>query len=173
MGGVERRRNADMGLMDLDGALKQYSYKIVTHGNIKVACVDWEKTTAEARKPKASLEAGKSNASPAQINFVGQRDQFDGVEYFCANNPEKLRELKAKELEIRGKMGENSTVLGPIQTRKEKRGTVGKVLVRRECTGEESLWMEKGDYKGFMIDRVVALKEHLTGYGSKSDDAVQ
>jgi histone-arginine methyltransferase CARM1 len=156
--GVEKRSNCDMGLMDLDGAQKTYSYKTVTHGNVSVACVDWEKTTQEARnRKKPCLQLSQKRAD--------QKAQYDGLEYYCTNVLDRYLELKSKPLAIVAKIG-NDDMLGVI-------GDTRRGLIRREETGEESLWMEEKDFQDYMIEFVTQRKKHLQGYQEKPEDEVR
>merc|ERR1712187_603956 len=75
--GEERRENSDMGLMDLDGSLKQYSYKVVTHGNIQVSCVDWKKTTEDAVRAR---NPGGIAAAKAGVH-LGEHVSIDSLEF--------------------------------------------------------------------------------------------
>merc|ERR1719247_2684645 len=90
--GLQRRANSNMSLMDLDGSLKQYSYKIVTHGNVSVACVDWQKTTDEARQNR-QVDKTECRASNSHL---GEQIEFNNKVLVCVKDQEKLTALKLK-----------------------------------------------------------------------------
>lgn len=161
--GVEKRSNCDMGLMDLDGAQKTYSYKTVTHGNISVACVDWEKTTQEARNKKKKQYFQVSGELYAKR--LGEVAQYDGLEYICTNLDDRYQEMRSKPLSIVAKVG-NCDFLGVV-------GDTRRGLIRREETGEESMWMEKSDFTEYMIGYIVLKKKCLQGMQETLDADVK
>jgi histone-arginine methyltransferase CARM1 len=121
--GKETRSNCDMGLMDLDGALKTYAYKTVTHGNVKVACVDWEKTTEDARNRKKAQSVSAQTATLGKAHYLTTAE-YDGLVYICANIWVRYEELKSKPMACVAKMGTSEMLGVPGDTR---RG-----LIRRE-----------------------------------------
>jgi hypothetical protein len=157
--GKETRSNCDMGLMDLDGALKTYAYKTVTHGNVKVACVDWEKTTEDARNRKKAQSVSAQTATLGKAHYLTTAE-YDGLVYICANIWVRYEELKSKPMACVAKMGTSEMLGVPGDTR---RG-----LIRREENGEESLWMEKTDYREFMIGYIASRPQCLQGWQEKS-----
>lgn len=160
--GSERRENSDMGLMDLDGSLKQYSYKVVTHGNIQVACVDWKQTTEEAMR----VRSGAGQSAKKFDARLGEQITIDGLEFICVDAPERQRDLKLKNTVVVGKVGE-SMIHGAV-------GELKHGLIRRETSGEESFWMERNDYFAYMIDHIIAKKQYLQGdFKLKPDDEIR
>lgn len=161
--GDERRQNSDMSLMDLDSSLKQHSYKIVKHGEVSVACVDWEKTTAEARALRNPSKLKMSKNVAEQISFLGKT-------FICVNLPERYHELKLKNLATCGKIGDEIVFLSAVGDVETRGG-----LIRREAgTGEESFWMEKSVLDIEMIEVIVSKKKMLQGeFAVKADDQVR
>jgi len=153
-GGSEKRlANEDMSLMDLDSSLKEYCYKVVKHGDMSVACVDWEKTTQEAiQRRNPPVQSG--NAQLAKEIVMGD------TMYVCVNAPLWLAELKKKKLEVVGKTGNAMFSKAGGDVAAEAR-TVRAGLIRQEDSGEESFWMEKSAYKTHMIEFIVARKTSL------------
>jgi histone-arginine methyltransferase CARM1 len=163
--GFERQENSDMGLMDLDGSLKQYAYKIVRHGDINVACVDWEKTTAEflqSRQPPRP-----SNGTSVSSGLLGTQVSLEGLLFVCVDAPEPLFELKLKNTTVIGKTGDDCFYRGAVG------GDLTLGLIRQDGSGEQSFWMEKAAYTLYMIDKIVARKSHLeVSFQTKPDDEV-
>jgi hypothetical protein len=160
--GSEKCSNIDMSLMDLDGSLKQYSYKIVTHGNISIATVDWQKTTDEARLNQQSCKVG--------TGMVDEQIQFNNQVFVCADDPERHSQLKLKTAVIVGKAGESVFFHGAMNDIDFKFG-----LLRRDTSsGEETFWLEQDTYRKIMTDHCISRKVSLQkDFQTKSDEEIR
>jgi histone-arginine methyltransferase CARM1 len=158
--GSETRQNSEMCLMDLDSSLKTYAYKIIKHGNVVVAGVDWEKTTQEARQKTAKVMSS---------SFLGKEMSYADKIFVCVNCPALLAEIQHRKQTMTGKIGENIYIHGVAGDSGGKYG-----LLRKDgSSGEESFWMDKVYYTGYMIDHIVSRKSCLSGYSVKSDDEIK
>jgi len=161
--GDQRRQNSDMGLMDLDMSHKKYAYKFVTHGNVRTGCVDWQKTTEEARKNRAAAQA-LLNGTPSK--HWGKTATLKDIDFMCVNAPEKLVELKIRQRVIMGKIGDDAF--------QSVKGDTSAGLIRRDGNGEESFWMQKDDCKAYMIEHIVVRKAQLqVSYQKTPDDELR
>lgn len=165
-GGPEKRlANADMSLMDLDSSLKEYCYKVVKHGDMSVACVDWQKTTEEAmqrRKPVVQSSSG----------HIAKEVALGDAMYVCVNAPVWLTEIKLKRLEVVGKTGNATFSKAGGDVSAESRA-IRAGLIRQEDSGEESFWMEKSAYTTHMIEVIVSRKTSLQqDFQTKPDNEV-
>lgn len=164
--GEEIRSNSGMSLMDLDSSLKQYSYKIVTHGNVSVACVDWQKTTDEARAKK-HVDKTEAKASDSHLN---EQISLNNKTFRCVKDPEKFSSLKLKSLGNVGKIGGDTFFYSAMNDPEFSCG-----LIRKDVgSGEETFYMEIESYTKHMIGYIAARKQMLQeDWRSKSDDEIR
>lgn len=161
--GPQRRQNDNLNLMDLDSTLKSYEYKIVTHGNVQVAAVDWVKTTEEAR---ARWKAAK-NASTSPDTMTGREMAFNDKIFVCVDCPDKFKEYKQRQRVIIGKIGEKVVVHGIKDDKTFKYG-----LLRVDGNkNEESFWLQTDAYTELMMEYIIKHKSKLAGAFSTTDDA--